>query len=178
METERRQKLLIGVIALLLILAVMPVMTFATVPGTINYQGYLTDSGGNPIGSGGAVTRGITFTIYDAASGGTSKWTENHTSVSVINGIFSVILGDTTAGGTSLITPVGILSGGSRWLGVKVTGETLEMTPRQKLTGAAYSIRANLAEDLSCTSCVSQSELNFTPFTSSSDYGRNNVSST
>ena len=39
---------------------------FSAVPGVINYQGYITDSDGEPLNGGGT----ITFTIYDAAVGG------------------------------------------------------------------------------------------------------------
>ena len=57
-------------------------------PKMISYQGQLTDSTGSPIDT----TVSITFTIYNAATAGNIKLTENHTSVIVSEGLFSVIL--------------------------------------------------------------------------------------
>lgn len=53
----------------------------------VTYQGYLTDSDGNPIDG----DHTLAFTIYD--SEGTALWTEEHPSVPITNGLFSVILG-------------------------------------------------------------------------------------
>jgi hypothetical protein len=43
-------------------------MVFAAVPQLINFQGILRDGSGNPVTNG---SYSVTFTIYDAASGGT-----------------------------------------------------------------------------------------------------------
>lgn len=65
----------------------------AQVPRTVNYQGKLTNTGGVAIS--GPV--GITFNIYDAETGGTMLWSEAHASVTVTNGLFDVILGESSA---------------------------------------------------------------------------------
>ena len=44
-------------------------------PGQINYQGVLTDTDGNSLNG----DYQMTFTIYDAASGGNSLWSETQT---------------------------------------------------------------------------------------------------
>ena len=62
-----------------------------TVPQKINYQGYLTDSGGTPLT--GAYE--MVFSLCDAATDGSCPWTETQT-VSVNKGIFSVALGSVT----------------------------------------------------------------------------------
>jgi hypothetical protein len=49
-------------------------LTSAEVPTMINYQGRVTNSEGEPIN--GDVS--VTFAIYDAATDGSSKWTETH----------------------------------------------------------------------------------------------------
>jgi hypothetical protein len=59
-------------------------------PYTMNYQGYLTDSSGNPLNG----TYDLAFRLYDAPSGGNMEWgTEVHNNVQVTNGIFQVALG-------------------------------------------------------------------------------------
>jgi hypothetical protein len=64
---------------------------FAQVPGTITHQGRLYDSNDAPLDT--QLT--LTFTIYDAAAGGTELWTESH-DVTFENGYFSVQLGART----------------------------------------------------------------------------------
>jgi len=121
-------------IGIFFLLICMPISSYAGVPMTINYQGYLTDSSGNPVDG----NRNMTFKIYDAASGGNIEWTEVHSSVTVSDGIFNIILGEGTALTTNILD-------GVRWLGVEI-GSDGEMTPRQKLTSIAYAIRAKIAE--------------------------------
>ena len=70
------------------LIVILVTLSYADVPKLINYQGHLTDKGGNPLTG----TYGITFTIWDADTGGNSQWTETQSSVSVKNGLFSVLL--------------------------------------------------------------------------------------
>jgi len=110
-------------------------VVFATVPGTINYQGYLTDSAGVPIDA----TESITFTIYATASAGTSLWSETE-SVSIVNGIFSNNLGDTVA------FPVDLFNGQDLYIGVTV-GTDAEMSPRKPVTSAPYAFKSATADN-------------------------------
>jgi hypothetical protein len=126
------------VLALLAILAQAPLATQAQVPQTISYQGSLTDSAGVPVS--GAFT--VTFTLYDAAVGGTTLWTETQASVPVANGAFGVVFG--ADGGNPLDAAV---FAGQVYLGVSVGGDA-EMTPRQALTAVGYAIQAKNAETL------------------------------
>jgi hypothetical protein len=72
----------------------------AAIPQIINFQGRLSDQGGNP--RNGAFD--MTFRICDSPGGNCAAapgqlWTETHTGasqVSVVNGIFSVQLGAVT----------------------------------------------------------------------------------
>ena len=134
------------------ILPFMLTVAFAAVPNTINYQGYLTDNSGNPITS--AVS--ITFNIYSVAAGGAPLWAETHTNIPVNMGIYNVILGSVTSlGGLAFDVPY--------YLGVAV-GSDPEMIPRQPLTSVGYAFTADTAEvalDLNCAQCISQSELDF-----------------
>jgi hypothetical protein len=112
------------------------------VPQRINYQGYLTDSGGNPVN--GSVD--IVFSIYDVAAGGTAIWTETQTVV-VNKGLFNVQLGS--------VTPLPSFSG-TRYLGIQV-GADPEMTPRLLLASAPYALNAESVGGLNSTAFVRKS---------------------
>ncbi len=132
MKNKRRGKFVLGIMTVLFFLAFLPCTSYA-VPMTMNYQGYLTDSNGDPVDG----TVDITFKIYSVSSGGSHLWAETHNSVEVDDGIFNVIL-------TGLTTTI---LDGDRWLGIEVESDG-EMTPRKKLTSVAFAIRAGLAESV------------------------------
>jgi hypothetical protein len=95
------------------------------VPGpsatTVNYQGRLADSNGNPING----NRTIQFAIYDATTGGNVVWgAETHANVPVTDGLFNVGLGSQTSGGI----PTNVWNG-ARYLQITVGGEAL--SPRE-----------------------------------------------
>jgi hypothetical protein len=119
-----------GAVALLL-LAVG--IARADAPTKINYQGRLTDPNDVPVPDGNYP---ITFTIYDALSGGNVKWTETQM-VPVIDGIFSILLGNVTPLQPSIFN-------GDCWLGLKVGTDT-EMMPRQQIVSVAYALRTQNA---------------------------------
>lgn len=133
MERWRVAKRVLGeVVSLAILWACSTGTAFGAIPTKISYQGYLTDSGGTPISG----TVSIQFAIYDAATGGTSLWSETQ-SVTVSHGIFSVYLGDTT--------PLNLPFDVPYYLGLKV-GTDPEMTPRIPLTSVGYAFRAKRAE--------------------------------
>jgi predicted regulator of Ras-like GTPase activity (Roadblock/LC7/MglB family) len=103
-----------------------------TVPTTINYQGYLTDTEGTPINT----TVPIVFSLYTGTSGGSALWTETQ-NVIVAGGVYSVNLGSSVA----IPLPFDV----QYYLGVKV-GTDAEMTPRFSLTSVGYAFRAQVAE--------------------------------
>lgn len=103
------------------------------VPQTLSYQGVLRDGVGNTITDG---SYDLTFNLYDAESGGSALWSETQ-SVNVVDGIFSVVLGDVVA----LTVPFDV----PYWLGISVEGET-ELSPRVELTAAPYARRAAYAD--------------------------------
>jgi hypothetical protein len=88
---------------------------------TVNYQGRLADDAGAPLDG----TYGMSFALYDAATGGDLIWgPEAHTAVPVSDGLFSVGLGSNTTGGIPTTT-----WNGDRYLEITVGGETL--APRE-----------------------------------------------
>jgi len=110
----------------LLIFMLAVSITWGDTPKTMSYQGVLTDNGA--VVSDGNYE--LTFSLYDAATGGNKVWTETQ-SVVVVNGIFNVILGSDT--------PLDIVFDEQYWLGVAVGGGA-ELTPRTQLTSSPYSL--------------------------------------
>jgi len=119
--------------------------TYAHAPMLLNYQGRLTDAGGQPR-SGGFT---MTFAFYDAVTGGTklpeqAPWEETQ-AVQVVNGVFNVLLGSATP------LPSALFLGGPsdqhgvlRFLQVTVNGEIL--SPRTRIASAPYAIHATTAD--------------------------------
>ncbi|HXF49640.1 MAG TPA: tail fiber domain-containing protein [Verrucomicrobiae bacterium] len=110
--------------------ALWTMAVFAAVPQLINFQSILRDGSGIPVADS---TYSVTFTIYNAASGGTNLWTETQ-SVTTANGLFAVLLGSANP------VPDSAFNDSVRYLGVQV-GADPEMTPRQQIVSTAYSFR-------------------------------------
>jgi hypothetical protein len=132
------KKSFLTVITVILLVVFSPLIIAQTssVPTLINYQGFLTDPNGTALDS----TVDIEFWLYDTSSGGLPLWTEEHTSVSVENGLFNIILGSVTSLSAADLT-------GKRYLAMKV-GLDAVMETRLRLTSAAYSILAERAHAL------------------------------
>ena len=104
--------------------------TGPTPPTVVNFQGRLTDSvTGDPVADGSYSVR---FSIWDAAAAGTEQWNETQGTVTVTDGLFSVLLGS--------VTPItkGVFNGTARYLEIKV-GADPAMTPRQQFATVAYA---------------------------------------
>lgn len=106
----------------------------AGIPHQLNYQGYLTDDAGDAITD----TLGMTFSIWDAASGGSQLWDETQAEVAVIDGLFNVLLGSVTEIPSSVFTSPGC------WIEIEIEGETL--TPRTQIVSVGYAFRADTAD--------------------------------
>jgi hypothetical protein len=115
----------------------LPPPTPIQIPEMINYQGYLTDDEGNPING----NLEMTFSVYEFDTGSSPLWTETHSSVTVTDGLFNVLLGS--------INPINAshLTGRNSYLGIKV-GSDPEMTPRQQIVSVAYAHRCHIADTL------------------------------
>ncbi|MHC4124060.1 MAG: hypothetical protein ACYSSI_10835, partial [Planctomycetota bacterium] len=111
-------------------LAGAPPWAQADIPRYINYQGKLVDAEDNPVTG----ELSVTVRIYNAQTGGTAFWTETQTAT-VTRGIFSILLGSTTA-----LDDLDFNS--EYWYSVEVASDG-EMTPRQRLTTVAYAINAD-----------------------------------
>jgi hypothetical protein len=109
------------------------VQAWGQTPQTIHYQGLLNDASGNPVNA----TKLMEFRIYNTETGGTALWTEQHSSVEISDGLFSVVLGESSS-------LAGQFSSYPVYITFIVDGQ--EMMPRQKFQSVPYAIRAKDAE--------------------------------
>ncbi len=120
---------------LLLLTAVLAAGTMnAEIPGKISYQGRLTDNTGLPLGG----QHILTFKIFADSAGQAQIWTETQNSVTVTNGLFSVILGSVVP------IPLNAFSGQSSYLGIAVDGGA-QLSPLQPMVSTPYAFRADVA---------------------------------
>ncbi len=102
----------------------------------ISYQGRLTDVSGQPLDT----TVSITFRVYDDTAGTTELFVETHPSVTVINGLFSVLLGSYNT------LDAGLFSGPPvRGLSFQLDSGA-ESSPLVPLVSPVYAHRAGLAD--------------------------------
>ncbi|MEW5922938.1 MAG: hypothetical protein AB1746_03035 [Candidatus Zixiibacteriota bacterium] len=118
-----------SVFSITLSLVFIMVSVGAEVPGTMSYQGILTNSSGNPVPDG---SHNVLFIIYDEAD--SVRWEESHT-INTINGLFSVQLG---SNGSPLTADV--FNHTECWLGITVEGDP-EITPRTQLNTVPYAFK-------------------------------------
>jgi len=128
----------------LLVVATMVYLTAPalaqSVPTVMNYQGRLTDNSPQQIPIDVALP--MEFRIYRSLVGDVDLlWSEPWASVSVNDGIFSVLLGSNGFP----IPAVVFTSGTTRYLEVIVDGETL--TPRQQLGSVGWANQAEKSAD-------------------------------
>jgi len=125
----------------LLIISVFAVDCWA-VPAQINFQGLLENSNGQVHG-----TINMTFRLYDTEEHGTLCWEEEQ-DVSVLQGIYNVILGTGRMNLSYYTLEKALLLNDELWLEVHIMGETKPMAPRQKITSVGFAIRAGVADSV------------------------------
>lgn len=102
----------------------------------MSYLGILADASGKPI----IASTSIIFSIYASDIGGTALWSEPHNKVTpALTGAFGVALGSIVP-----ISPLLFKDNSTLYLGIKVANDP-EMTPRQRITSAAFAFSADTA---------------------------------
>ena len=102
------------------------------------FQGQLLNPAtGQPVANG---AYGMTFNLYNVASGGTPLWTEVK-QVSTTDGLFATMLGNVNPLNT------GAFNGQQLYLGLAIGGDP-EAAPRQPLGYSAYALFADQADRL------------------------------
>lgn len=140
---------------LLLLLLALPAARSQTMspPGTMSFQGYLTDGNGNPLGATNVGPKNYTvvFRIWDSQTGGNELNAEQQT-VTVNNGYFSILLGQGSAYAAephvaSLSTLFTGSTASSRYVemmvvGIGAAGANVTIAPRLQLVSSPYSYLA------------------------------------
>jgi len=101
--------------------------TSAAVPTVIPYQGKLTDQNGQTINA----TLPMTFALYSQPENGIAAWIEPHPAVNVVDGLFTVYLGEIVP------LPSAVLNN-NPYLGLTV-GMDSEMAPRHRMGSVPYA---------------------------------------
>jgi len=105
----------------------------AEVPHSINFQGTLTDTSGNPRNE--PIQR-MTLSIYADSVGGNDLWSESYSNVPVNNGLFHITLGSHTA------LPPSIFNGNTLWLGIMLSPDSFDLSPRQPIVTVPYGFKS------------------------------------
>jgi hypothetical protein len=138
----------------------------SAVPGTISYQGRVTNDDGSLVGATSPTDRSVIFRIWDnaTATGQANLLYSEKQTVTISKGEFSVLVGngDPVTGSprgfeevskklASLADP-SLWNGSTRFLGVTVcdagTDTGTEVAPRQQIASTAYAIKAQTAEKI------------------------------
>jgi hypothetical protein len=109
----------------------------------IALQGFLKDATGKALADG---TQAITFKLYNTATGGTAEWTDTQT-INVFGGVYSTHLGSATK-------PLDALNWGAATYFVGITVQGTELSPRNELTFAPYSLGSPKAQEVVCSGAV------------------------
>jgi len=144
----------------------------SAVPDQISYQGFVTDTGGNPIGNSTPENRTIVFRIWDHPTNTGLEhliYSEQQV-VTISKGEFSVLVGDGVAvtgetnKGKPTVTIPTAFAGTTRFIGISVYesngGVAPEISPRQRIVSSAYAYRARFAETLGSNGGTAISTLN------------------
>lgn len=128
--------------ALFVVVPAERVVAATGIPELINFQGkVVSNSAGTNVGDG---TYSFTFRLYSVSSGGTAIWTETK-NITVTNGIFQTLLGDTTTlpGSVDFNTD-------NIYLGVEFNSDG-EMSPRIRFSAVPYAFNAAKVAGLTVT---------------------------
>jgi hypothetical protein len=126
------QRTVLGVLLLLVIFSSDSL--FAQVPDRLSYQGMLTGNGGETLEDGMYTMH---FNLYSESDPSSPLWSETQ-SITVVNGIFNVILG--------AVNTLDLPFDEQYYLGIAI-GDDAELSPRIALTSSAYSFRARSIDD-------------------------------
>lgn len=146
-SVSRRSNVLLSNIivttALCLLFALSAFASAQSISPYLNYQGKLSAQGtGAPVNE----VKNITFSLYDSATGGSPIYSQTR-QVNISNGTFSVYLGKGYGDYSGSMVADGIpaavfIERSAQYLGIRIEGSSVEMTPRQSLASVAYAYKA------------------------------------
>lgn len=116
-----------------IVLSLTPIVA-AAVPPFINYHGFLTDNGGQPLNG----AHDLDFAFFPDSTGGAALWQESHSDVQIAGGSFAVMLGSISA-----LDP-GSFAGTTVWIETTVDG--VPLAPRRPMVSVGYAFRSEHAD--------------------------------
>ncbi|MCX7997202.1 MAG: hypothetical protein N2691_05645 [Patescibacteria group bacterium] len=117
--------------------SISPVQATPGIYDRISFQGKLVNNDGTNVTNGSYT---FTFTLYNAASGGTSLWTEDQ-SITVTDGIFRAELGAATS------FPANLFDDDQLFLAIQINGGSA-LTPRIRFAAVPYAFNAEKVNGL------------------------------
>jgi hypothetical protein len=114
----------------------------AQVPGTLSYQGLLTNADGSPFTG---TTATVTFRFYTTEVGGTQLATRGPLVINTFRGMFTKVLGDGTADNAALPASFG---NQEIYIGITISPSVTELTPRVRMTAVPYAFVAQSANSV------------------------------
>lgn len=141
----------------------------SAVPNLINYQGRLTDAGGQPVSDG---SYQIKFKIYASATGVDSLWESGFQPVTVSGGSFSYNIGSSGSLSANLFATDTV-----RYLGITV-GSDPEISPRVRLTSVAYAFKALNADSAGYAMSVADLSITNSDISASADIAASKIDGT
>lgn len=122
--------------------AVAQISSAAT--ASFNYQGILKNEAGTQALTG---NKTVEIRLYNTETGGTAVWGRTYSVLLDANGLFNVEVSDTTGSaivsGTTLETVFADNASSTLYIGLKVSGSSGEILPRQKLLAVPYATFAS-----------------------------------
>ena len=114
-----------------------------SVPGSVNYQGRLTNAAGQPLDG---VSVNLTFTFYPTQSSSTPFLAVTQPSVPVSKGIYNLLIGSGGILPGTETTLAGVFQNNTEvWMGVQVNSDP-EMTPRTRIASVPFALNAGRLE--------------------------------
>jgi hypothetical protein len=120
---------------LITILIITTSFVIAQIPQTVSFQGYLSDSNGEPISDGNYE---VTFRLFDSMTEGNNVWEENH-SMEITGSLISANLGS--------FNPIILPETGIPFLEIQIGDEIL--TPRQEITSSFFAFKSSESDTAS-----------------------------
>ena len=130
-------------------LALFASQALAATPTTMVLEGLLAATGGGAAADGDYVA---TFALYNVPTGGTAVWVEPNKKLTVKNGQFAHVLGQSKSITAALL---GQLT--TAYLGIQIGFEP--ELPRTALHSVAYALRSAAADAVDCSGCVKAGQL-------------------
>lgn len=141
----------LNLLAGVLLVITSSLLADTAVPAFINYQTYVTDENGSPLGNDAPISKDMVFRFFTTTTGGSPIYSEKQTCL-IYKGQVSTLLGQ---GIQYLAEPkpglYSIFVVPEIYLEVAIddgTGTFLPITPRQRIASSPYAYRATIAESV------------------------------